>query len=209
MIRYRFVPPVISLVLGLILAQAALAGVPTDQLKPAVDRVIKTLEDPGLKGEARTTERRKALRNVSNDIFGWTEMGKRALGRHWHKLGESERQEFVGLFRDLLERSYVSTLERYNGEKILYLGDAVDGDLATVRTKVITKQGKEVPINYRMLRQGDRWLAYDVVVENVSLVSNYRTQFDQIIQTSSYQELVNKMKSQEFAKKSAPAARGG
>jgi len=108
-----------------------------------------------------------------------------------------EREEFIKLFGDLLERSYISKIELYGGEKISYVGESVDGDVATVRSKILAKQGTEVPVDYRMLRRGDRWMVYDVIIEGVSLISNYRTQFNKIIQTSSYQELVKKMKTKQ------------
>jgi phospholipid transport system substrate-binding protein len=103
----------------------------------------------------------------------------------------------VRLFSDLLERSYISRVELYGGEKIQYLGDTTEGDQARVMTKLLTKSGSEIPIEYRMHRRGDRWLVYDVVIEGVSLIANYRTQFNKIIQTSSYQELVRKMKTKQ------------
>lgn len=192
---------VASLVLAC--ATGALAGTPTDQLKPEIDRVLQILEDPAFKGGAKTKERRDAIRSATNSVFDWAEMARRSLGRHWQQRTPAERDEFVALFHDLLERSYISTIERYSGEKIVYAGDAVDGEYATVRTKMFTKNSREVAIEYRMSRQGDRWLIYDVLVEGVSLVSNYRTQFNQIIQTSSYQDLLKRIKSDEFAKKSS------
>lgn len=203
MIRPRLMLVTIAFVLPLVVAQATLAGSPNEQLKPAVDRVIKILEDPALKGETKAKERREALRNISNEIFDWGEMARRSLGRHWRERTEAEREEFVDLFRDLLERSYISTIERYSRERVNYVGESVDGEIATVRTIILTKRGQEVPIDYRMIRRGDRWLVYDVIVEHVGLVSNYRTQFNQIIQTSSYEELVRKIKSQELVKKTS------
>ena len=202
MTHYRLVL-VTALALAPATAGLAVAGAPTEQLKPAVDRVISILSDPAMKGEAKTKQRRDAIRAVSNGVFDWAEMAKRALGRHWHGRTEAERGEFVELFRDFLERSYISMMERYSGENIVYVGDSIDGDQAAVRTKFITKEKQEVPIEYRMIRHDGRWLIYDVLVENVGLVSNYRTQFNQIIQTSSYQELVRKMKTQELAKKAS------
>jgi phospholipid transport system substrate-binding protein len=104
----------------------------------------------------------------------------------------------VRLFGDLLERAYISKIELYGGEKIAYTGESIDGDFALVKTKILTpKQGTEVPVDYRLLRRGERWLVYDVVIEGISLVSNYRTQFNKIIQSSSYQELVKKMKTKQ------------
>jgi len=172
----------------------AWAGVPTDQLKVSVDQVIRILEDPALKPEAKAQERRAAVRKEADKIFDFEETAKRALGKHWQSLGAKDREEFVSLFADLLERAYISRIERYSGEKVTYAGDSIDGDVATVKTRFAAKRGTEVPVDYRMLKRGDRWLVYDVNVEGVSLVANYRTQFNKIIQTTSYQELITKMK---------------
>lgn len=191
-------------------AGAAWAGVATDQLKGAIDRVIKTLEDPALKGEGKALERRQAVRKIAEDIFDFGEIARRALARHWQPLTPKQREEFVHLFADLLERSYISRIEQYGGEKIIYATERVDGDLATVTTKIITKNGTDVPVDYKMLKRGERWLVYDVTVEGVSLVSNYRTQFNKIIQTESYDALVAKLKTKqdelaaEAVKKPAP-----
>ena len=175
----------------------AWGGPPTDQLRASIDRVIKTLEDPELKKEHRARERRKMVRKVAEEIFDFSETAKRSLAVHWQGRTPAERDEFVQLFGNLLERSYISKIELFNGEKIAYGGEAIDGDQAMVRTKIVTKQGTEVPVDYRMLKRAERWLVYDVVIEGVSLVSNYRTQFNKIIQTSSYQELVKKMRSKQ------------
>jgi phospholipid transport system substrate-binding protein len=168
-----------------------------EQLRGSVDRVIQVLEDPKLKAEAKAAERRAALRKEAESIFDFTETAKRALGAHWRGLAPGQQQEFVSLFEDLLERAYVSKIEKYSGEKVTYLGDTVEGDLATVKTKFTTKQGTDIPVDYRLLRRGDRWLVYDVFVEGVSLVANYRTQFDRIMRTGSYDELVRRMKASQ------------
>src|SRR5581483_1178650 len=182
-----------TLLVLLAATRQALAGVPTDQLRMQVDRVLKLLDDPALKAPDKANERRVAVRKVAEDIFDFGETAKRSLGRHWAARTPQERDEFTKLFGDLLERSYISKIELYGGEKIQYVGDRIEGDTAIVQSKLLTKSGGEVPIDYRMLRKGDRWLVYDVVIEGVSLVSNYRTQFNKIIQTSSYQDLVKKM----------------
>lgn len=184
------------LVLGLSSAPAA-AGVPTDQLKGAVERVLKTLDDPALKGDARLGDRRVAVRKIANEIFDFSEIAKRSMARHWQPLSEAQRTEFVGLFADLLERSYISKIETYGGEKIQYTAERADGEFATVSTRIVTKNGTEVPVDYRMIKRTDRWLVYDVSIEGVSLVSNYRTQFNKIIQTTSYNELVSKLRNKQ------------
>ncbi|HEX6078047.1 MAG TPA: ABC transporter substrate-binding protein [Methylomirabilota bacterium] len=178
-------------------ASPAVAGAPTEQLRGAVDRVLKTLEDPSLKGEGKINDRRAAVRKIANEIFDFSEIAKRSLARHWQPLSEAQRTEFVGLFADLLERSYISKIETYGGEKIQYTTEKVDGDFATVSTRIVTKNGTEVPIDYRMTKRADRWLVYDVSIEGVSLVSSYRTQFNKIIQTSSYNELLAKLRTKQ------------
>jgi phospholipid transport system substrate-binding protein len=180
------------LVLGA--AAGAQAGPATDRLKPEVERVLGVLENPALRGEAKTQDRRQAIRAITDGVFDWTEMARRALGRHWNARTPAEQQEFVGLFRDLIERAYVAKIEKYRGEKLAYAGERNDGDQAMVRTRVETKPGQEVGIDYRMSRQGSRWMVIDVLVENISLVGNYRSQFDDVIKTSSFEELVRKIR---------------
>ena len=173
------------------------AATAQEQLKGAIDRVVSTLDSPAMKGEGKADERRAAVRQIANEIFDFGEIARRSLGRYWQPLSEAQRAEFVGLFGDLLERSYISKIELYGGEKIVYSGERMDGDLAIVSTKIITKNGTEVPIDYRLFRRGDRWLVYDVNIEGISLVSNYRTQFNKIIQSNGYNTLVDRMKAKQ------------
>jgi phospholipid transport system substrate-binding protein len=192
----------LGIAVGLTLAMAAgrqaWAGAPTEQLRTQIDRVIKVLEDPEMAKEARMVERRTVIRRVANDIFDFTETTRRSLGPHWHARTPQEREEITRLYGDLLERSYIGKIEMYSGEKIQFLGDTIDGDQATVRTRLVTKQGTDIPVDYRMHRvPGDRWLTYDVSIEGVSLVANYRAQFNKIIQTSGYASLVKKLAAKE------------
>jgi len=205
--RLRLVPHLILVVLVGLAVWAptpARAGAPTDQLKASVEQIVKILEDPALRAGARAQERRAAIRKEAEGVFDFTETAKRALGRHWQGLSDKDRQEFTALFTDLIERAYISKIERYSGERVAYAGESVDSGLATVRTRFVTKQGTEIPVDYRMQQRGDRWLVYDVSVEGVSLINNYRTQFDKIIQTSSYAELVRKMKAAELGAPASP-----
>ena len=175
----------------------AVAGPPTDQVKVSTDHVLKILQDAELKKPAKAEERRKQIRTVANELFDWGETGKRALARHWQERTPAQREEFSKLFADLIERSYVSKIEAYSGEKIVYLGDSPDGDLATVKTKLVTKSNTEIPLDYRLHKVGDKWRAYDVLIENVSLVANYRSQFSRIIQQNGYDELIKKLKTKQ------------
>ncbi len=194
MTRYRGLLVTAIVLAALFVGKDAWAGPPTEQLKVEIDRVVKTLEDPALRADGKAAERRQRVQTIANGTFDWAETAKRSLARHWQQLTDAQREEFVKLFGDMLERSYTSKIELYSGEKIVWVGESVAGDQAIVRTKVISKQGTDVPIDYHMFRRGDRWLVYDIVIESVSLVSNYRTQFNRIIQTSSYQDLITKMR---------------
>jgi phospholipid transport system substrate-binding protein len=175
----------------------ALAGVPTDTVRDYTDAVVRVLEDPGLKVEERRAERRAAVRKIAIDIFDVQETARRALGQHWQQRSPQEREEFVQLFADLLERTYINKIDLFGGEKLRFTEEKIDGDHAIVRAKVITKQGTEVPVEARMInRAGSRWQIYDIVIENISLVGNYRSQFDRIIRSSSYGELAKRMRTQ-------------
>src|SRR3989304_4472722 len=168
--------------LALLVARDAVAGVPTDQLRGSIDLVLKIVTEPELKKEARTAERRRRIRAVVNQIFDFTEISQRSLGRHWQARTPGEREQFVALFGDLLEYAYIRKIESYSGEKIQYPGDVVAGDLALVKTRIVTKQQTEIPVDYRMFLNGGRWAVYDVSIEGISLIGNYRTQFNAVIQ---------------------------
>ncbi|HEX8949180.1 MAG TPA: ABC transporter substrate-binding protein [Dissulfurispiraceae bacterium] len=175
-------------------AAAAQAGSPTEQVKQTVDKVLEILRSPQFKGPEKTAERRAAIHKIADPRFDYEEMAKRSLALYWRQRTPEERKEFVPLYRDLLERAYIRKIEKYTDEKIVYTGENIDGGYATVRTKVIRKEGTEIPIDYKLMNENGQWKVYDVVVEGVSLVNNYRTQFNQIIRSSSYEELVRKLK---------------
>jgi phospholipid transport system substrate-binding protein len=188
----------IAALVALVLAGGeAEAGTPTDQLKAATDRVLTILQDPELKKPEQAAERRTRIRAVANELFDWPDTGKRALGAKAQACSAPQREEFSPLFADLIERSYVGKLELYSGERIAYGGESSEGDQATVRTRIVTKSGTEIPIDYQMHKAGDRWRVYDVKIENVSLVSNYRSQFNKIIQQSNCGELIKKLKTKQ------------
>jgi phospholipid transport system substrate-binding protein len=179
---------------ALLMAPAAWAGAPTEVVKQYTERVIQVLEDPSLKGDDKRLERRAAVRRVATEAFDVEETARRALGRHWQARTPAERAEFVQAFTDLLERAYVSRIDEYGGERVKYEAEKIDGNNATVRAKIVTRQGQEVPVDARMLKRGDRWMMYDVSIEGVSLVANYRGQFDRIITKSSFGELMRILK---------------
>jgi phospholipid transport system substrate-binding protein len=141
----------------------------------------------------KPADKRAAVRKVAEQIFDLRETARRALGPHWARRSPAEQQEFAELFADLLEQTYIGKIDLYGGERLQYTGEAVDGDYAIVRARVLARQA-EIPVEARMHRRDGRWLIYDVAIENVSLVSNYRSQFDRVIRTASYEELVRRLK---------------
>jgi len=177
----------------------ATAGEPTDLVRQITDQVLKILEDPQFQAPNRQAERQERLHKIAEQVFDWQEMARRALAVHWRERTPQEQQEFVRLFRDLVEGTYINRLESAIQEKreIQYVGEQVDGSRATVKTNVVTRRNQQVPIEYRLQKVDGRWLIYDVLVEGISLVNNYRSQFNRIITSSSYNDLVQKMKNRQ------------
>jgi phospholipid transport system substrate-binding protein len=185
-----------SLWLGALGVSSVWAGEPGDQLLANIDRVLKLLDDPELKQPARAQERREVIRRFAADTLDFKELAHRSLARHWEARTPAEREEFVQLFRGFLERSLVSKLDSYNGEKVVLVGDAIDGDEATVKTLVATRHGA-IPVDYLMVRRGDRWLAGDIAISGMSLVRNFRAQFDTVIKRVSYEQLVKQVREKQ------------
>jgi phospholipid transport system substrate-binding protein len=194
----------IAVALGLLAGSPAWAG-PTDQLREYTDQVVKVLDDPAMARQ----DRRAAVRKIAHEAFDISETAQRVLARHWQARTPAEREEFTQLFADLLERTYIARMDEYGGERIRDLGESIDGTFASVKARIMTRTGTEVSVESRMNLRGDRWLIYDILIENVSLVANYRSQFDRIIRSSSYEELVRRLKTkrEEFLNESAPRAR--
>jgi phospholipid transport system substrate-binding protein len=156
------------------------------------DEVIRTLSDPALKNPSQRPVLRQRVKQAVDRRFNYEEMAKRSLGPTWNKLSGSQRSEFVRLFAELLEASYSDKLEHYSGETVKYLDETRDGEYAEVRTMLVRRNDR-IPMNYRLINQSG-WMVYDVVIEGVSLVSNYRSQFRRILSESSYSELVRRLR---------------
>lgn len=187
----------ISFLLSFTLSKTCYAGVATDQVKQTVDKVLDILNNKELKKPGKVKERRAVIRKVVGERFNFEEMAKRSLALYWKQRTPDEKKEFVPLYADLLERSYIKKIETYTDEKIVYTDENVDDGYAVVKTKIITKRNVEIPIEYRLFKKNNNWEVYDVVIEGVSLVNNYRTQFSKIIRTSSYEQLVKRMKNKQ------------
>ncbi len=188
----------LTLALTLAFIGLSFAGEPMDQLRQTTDKVLAILSDPALKTPEKAKERKELILRAVDERFDWEEMARRCLARHWAQRTQEERQEFVRLFKELLERVYMDKVEGYSWNKILYEGEQIDGDFAAIRVKVFTSKDQTIQIEYRTRKKGTRWLIYDFSVEGVGLVNNYRTQFNEIILKSSYEELVKRLKAKSF-----------
>jgi len=181
------------LLLGLTASTAA-ALTPTETVKSRVDAALLSLaRTPNPTAEA-SEQRRVQVRRAADALFDFPDMSRRALGRHWTDRTPAEREEFVRLFTDLIARSYIGKIDRYAGESIAYVGERVDGEEASVRSQVVTAKGSQIPVEYRLHRANDAWIAYDVLIENVSLVGTYRSQFDRIIKAESFATLLRRLR---------------
>ena len=191
-LKIAFVP--ILVLLSQIVVPADLrAGAPTDQVRQTADQVLALLQDAQFKGAGKESQRRQRLRQIIGNRFDFEEMSKRSLGANWRRVGRDEQQRFVQLFTDFLEKSYADQIESYDGEKIAYGREQLAQDQAEVDSKIITKKGREVAVNYKLRSAGGDWKVYDVVIENVSLVNNYRSQFNRILAKATFNELLKKL----------------
>jgi phospholipid transport system substrate-binding protein len=174
----------------------SMAGPPTDQIKATVDNAVGLLRDSRDKAVA-TQDRRDQLREILFTRFDFSEMARRALGAHWRRRTATEQQEFVQLFTELLERQYAGIIESYTDEKIVYVSERTDGAFAEVNSKIFTAKGQELSINYKAQLAGQEWKVYDVIAEEISMVNNFRSQFNRVISSPSYDELVRRLKEKQ------------
>jgi phospholipid transport system substrate-binding protein len=182
---------------------AVRAGVPTEQVRQTADQVLSVLQDSRLKSADKQKERREQLRQIIGSRFDFGEMAKRSLGSNWQKVNNDEQRQFVELFTELLEKSYADQIESYDGEKIVYGRENVSQDQADVDTKILTKKGEQISVNYKLRSAGNDWKVYDVVIENISLVNNFRSQFNRILANASFAELLKKLQSKSVEIKPA------
>ena len=194
MTRRRFVMAPLLFFMTLVISGSSIAGGPTEDVRETTDKLIAIVSDPALKSGDRAAERARLIRIVVDERFDWDEMSKRTLARHWKKRTEREKDEFIDLFGKLLERTYLDKVEGYSGEKVLYVGERLDGNYGIVAVKIVTKKDTEILVKYKLKKKGSEWLVYDISIEGVSLVNNYRKQFNSIMTRSSYEDLVKKLR---------------
>jgi len=170
-------------------AVAVPATGPRETVESALSRVVSVFQDTELR-----VDRGAEVRRIARQLFDFGEMTRRTLSRHWAARSHEEQTEFVALFAELLERSYMNRLEGYADEKMTFVSEAVDGGYATVKSKVLTQRRTETAVDYRLHIRDGRWRVYDVLIDGVSFVSTYRSQFDRIITAESYETLVSKLR---------------
>jgi phospholipid transport system substrate-binding protein len=189
----------------LLVASAVAAPItgPREIVQAAVSRVVLAIQradteasDPAQPSRSAMAQRRLEVRRIATDLFDFDEISRRALSRHWTARSPEEQAEFVRLFTDLLERTYLGRIESYSGEKIVYVGETVDGSFATVRSKVVTRRRGETPLDYRLHLRDGRWKVYDVLIDHVSFVATYRSEFSRILQKEPYTALVERLRKQ-------------
>jgi len=206
--KFFNVHAVVLFVLIVFISSVAWAGPVTDHLKGTIDKIIKVLNDPSLKTPDKKNERKDILLKLVKERFDEEEFSRKALGVHWRERTEEEKQEFVKLFSDLLERTYfekidgyVVKIESFSGKNIHYLKETIKGRYAVVETMVIIDKDTEIPVHYliinNIINKQDNWLVCDVSIEGVSLVKNYRAQFNEILARSSFKELIARLKSKQ------------
>ena len=175
-------------------AYNAQAGVATDRIKSATDKLIEILSDHDLDPPEMAEKRERMIRETVDTVFDWAAFSQRALGQHWKKLNKKEKEEFIPLFGKLIERTYMDKTRQYSGQRMNFINEETYGKYGLVNAEVVLNKETNVPIQFRVIKKNKTWFIYDVQVEGISLVNNYRVQFNTILIKSGYGELVSKLK---------------
>jgi len=185
---------VIIILALLVFVMPVYAGVPLDAVQKCVNDMLDVLRDPKLKPESATEKKKDKLRVIYKNMFDEVEFSKRTLTRHWNEFTPDQRKEFVKLFEEILENSYADKILSYTNERVeFYKENKLSDTQVEVQSKIITSS-KEIPMFYRMILKDGKWKVYDVVIENVSLVQNYRTQFNDILAKDNAEKLLQTLR---------------
>lgn len=195
--RIRLSVSVLALFMWVGFSQAVKAGEPTDAIRGAVNQGVEILKNAKLNNQTQRSQVIDRLRQIVYPLFDFHEMAMRSLGPNWRRLDPQQRKEFVSAFTALLEKTYADQIDLYDGQQVVYSGESVDGEYAQVDSRIIDKKGQTYSVVYRLHRVDGKWRIYDVVAENISLVNNYRAQFNRVIAKSSFEELLRIMKQKE------------
>ena len=177
-------------------SRVAAAGEPTEAIRSAVNQGVEILSNAKLDNQQERAQVIDRLRQIVYPLFDFNEMSMRSLGANWRRLTPQQQKEFVAVFTALLEKTYADQIDLYNGQKVVYTGETIDGNHAQVDSRIIDKNNQTYSVVYRLHKTDGKWKIYDVVAENISLVNNYRSQFNRVIARSSFEELLKTMKAQ-------------
>jgi phospholipid transport system substrate-binding protein len=194
--KIRLFVLIVAVLLAVCSGKPANAGEPTEAIRGAVNQGVEILKKAKLDSQEQRSQVIDRLRQIVYPLFDFNEMAMRSLGANWRRINPQQRQEFVSTFTALLEKTYADQIDLYNGQQVNYSGERVDGDYAQVDSRIIDKNGQTYSVVYRLHRVDGKWRIYDVVAENISIVNNYRSQFNRVIAKSSFEELLKTMKQQ-------------
>ena len=175
-------------------ASPVYAGVPTEEIRTAIDQGIEILKSAKLDSNKQRSQVINQLRDIVYTRFDFEEMAKRSLGSHWRRLNPQQQKEFVSAFTELLETTYADKIDLYEGQQVEYIGETIDKNYAEVNTRVIGKNRQSYTVDYKLHDIGGKWRIYDVIAENISLVNNYRSQFNRVVVNSSFEELIKRIR---------------
>ena len=167
---------------------------PRDRIRNKTEQILSIILTPSLQGPEKASERQDLIYDVIKGQFDWNEIGKRTLARHWRKRSEEEKEAFISLFRKLLERTYLDRVQGYSGQKVIYGEEIIDGNFSLVKIEILTDRNEGINVHYKMRFNENDWLIYDLSINGVSLINNYRVQFNNIIMRSSYEGLIEQLK---------------
>ena len=170
------------------------AAEPIKELRKTTEKIIGIVNDPTLKSPDKAAERNRLIRDAVDERFDWEEMARRTLARHWRKRSREEKKEFIYFFGKFLERNYLDKVEGYSDVKVIYDSERIVEGYGIGKVRIVTSRGREIPVLYRLIKKGEGWYVYDVDIEGISLINNYRKQFNSIILRSSFKDLVKKLK---------------
>lgn len=189
-----------ALVIGMACAASVASAQPAEEARKALDsavtRILSTIRNPDYVNPATRPPLRRQIEDEVYNTFDFGEFSSRTVGPRWKTFNDAQKKAFSDAFADLLLNTYLNRITGYNGETVSYTGETVSpgGDKVEVRTQISMKDGKKIPVSYRMLNKNGKWRVYDVIIENISLVKNYRTQFQDILNTATPEELISRVK---------------
>jgi len=178
----------------LVIPSAVMAGEATDRIKAVSDKIFSIISDQTLQAPEMKEKKEKMIMDAVDGAFNWEEFSRRALAKHWSKRTESEKKEFISIFKELIKRTYMEKSGQYSGGKVEFLEEKIDGEYGVVKSQLVSSTGTQTPVDYRLMKKDGAWWVYDVYIEGVSLVSNYRSQFNDILIKSSFDDLIKRLK---------------